>query len=176
MARQKHDEEIDPDSNPVVRLFRRLMPVTTEYHGEKFTIMQQGKRFATPLLLVLIMIETTDLIFAVDSIPAILAISQDPFIVYTSNIFAILGLRSMYFLLASVIDKFRYLKLGLSVILVYVGAKMLLTSTGFHIDAFISLGVILFILTASIAASLWKSRQEALEEVEAGRRRDLAAK
>ena len=177
MARQNHDEEIDPDKNPVIRLFRRFMPVTPEYHGEKFTIIQQGKRFATPLLLVLIMIETTDLIFAVDSIPAILAISQDPFIVYTSNIFAILGLRSMYFLLASVIDKFRYLKLGLSLILVYVGFKMLLTWRDLlHIDPFVSLGIISAVLAISIAASLWKNNREAVAEIEAGRRRDLAAK
>jgi tellurite resistance protein TerC len=176
MARQNHDEEIDPNANPVIRLFRRMMPVTSEYHGEKFTIIQQGKRFATPLLLVLIMIETTDLIFAVDSIPAILAISQDPFIVYTSNIFAILGLRSMYFLLASVIDKFRYLKVGLSIILVYVGAKMLATAVGFHIDPFVSLGIISAILTISVVASLWKNRQDALEEVHAGKHSDLAAK
>lgn len=173
MARQNHEQEIDPNSNPVVKLFKRLMPVTTEYHGEKFTFVENGKRFATPLLLVLIMIETTDLIFAVDSIPAILAISQDPFIVYTSNIFAILGLRSMYFLLAGVIDKFRYLKLGLSVILVYVGGKMLATSLGFHIDPFVSLGIISAILTLSIVASLWKSRQEAAEEIAAGHKRDL---
>lgn len=171
MARQNHDEQIDPESNPVIKLFRRLMPITPEYHGEKFTFVQQGKRYATPLLLVLIMIETTDLIFAVDSIPAILAISQDPFIVYTSNVFAILGLRSMYFLLAGVIDKFRYLKLGLSVILVYVGVKMLVTAIGISIDPFVSLGIVASILTASILASLWAIRRDRIAEVEAGHHR-----
>lgn len=169
------DEHIDPEANPVIRLFRRFMPVTPEYHGQKFFVRNAGKLMATPLFLVLLMVESTDLIFAVDSIPAILAVSSDPFIVYSSNVFAILGLRAMYFLLAGVVDKFRYLKIGLSVILVYVGFKMLL-SDWYHIDPFVSLGIIATILTVSILASLWKLRQETpqIETIDAGSRRTLS--
>lgn len=118
--------KIDPDKNPVVRFFRKFMPVTAELHEDRFFIKKDGKNFATPLFLVLILIETTDLIFAVDSIPAILAITQDQFIVYTSNVFAILGLRSLYFALAGIIHKFWLLSYGLAVVLIFVGIKMLL--------------------------------------------------
>ena len=147
--------KIDPAKNPVVRLFKKLFPVTEEYHGSKFWIREAGKRVATPLFVVLILIEFTDLIFAVDSIPAILAISKDPFIVYTSNVFAILGLRSLYFALAGLMHLFRYLHYGLAAILVFVGAKMLLTDV-FKIPVGISLGVILLILVASILPSVVK--------------------
>lgn len=127
MAREG-EAEIEMDSNPLVRWLRRFMPITPEYHGEKFTIREGGKLFATPLLVVLLLIESSDVIFAVDSIPAIFGITKDPFIVFTSNIFAILGLRSLYFLLAGVVEKFHYLKLGLSVVLGFVGVKMLTES------------------------------------------------
>ncbi len=153
------DEEIHPEHNPVLKLVRRLVPVTNDYHGGHFFIRNAGKLMATPLFLVLVLVETTDLIFAVDSIPAIFAVTEDPFLVYTSNIFAILGLRSLYFVLAGVMDKFVYLKLGLSAILVFVGAKMLLTEV-YKIPATVSLLVVLSMLTVTIAASLRKSRKD----------------
>jgi tellurite resistance protein TerC len=118
--------KIDPDKNPVLRFFKKFMPVTQTLHGDKFFTTIEGRRFATPLFLVLILIETTDLIFAVDSIPAILAITQDQFIVYTSNVFAILGLRSLYFALAGVVHRFWLLSYGLAIVLVFVGTKMIL--------------------------------------------------
>ena len=170
------DEELHPESNPVVRLFKRIMPVTQEYHGQSFFVRHAGKLAATPLFVVLLLVESTDLVFALDSIPAIFAITQDPFIVYTSNVFAILGLRALYFLLAGVMDKFRYLKIGLSAVLVFVGAKMLAEAIHVEIPIGISLGVIAAVLTTSVLASLWKSRQEAIQEIEAGRKRDLAAR
>lgn len=170
----QENEELDPEANPLVKLFKRFMPVTSDYVGQNFFVRNPGNLAATPLLVVLILVESTDLVFALDSIPAIFAITTDPFLVYTSNIFAIMGLRSLYFLLAGVMDKFRYLKVGLSVILVFVGVKMLIESIQ-HIPIGISLGVIAGVLTTSILASLWRSRREALEEVEAGRR-NLASK
>jgi tellurite resistance protein TerC len=120
------NSKIDPDKNPVLRFFKKYMPVTQTLHGDKFFTRIEGRRFATPLFLVLILIETTDLIFAVDSIPAILAITQDQFIVYTSNVFAILGLRSLYFALAGVVHRFWLLSYGLAIVLVFVGIKMIL--------------------------------------------------
>jgi tellurite resistance protein TerC len=152
------DEEIHPEHNPVVRLFRRLVPVTNHYVDDKFFIRNAGKLLATPLLLVLVMIETTDLIFAVDSIPAIFAVTADPFLVYTSNVFAILGLRSLYFVLAGVVHKFEYLKLGLSVVLSFVGVKMLLTDTAYKIPTPLSLGIVAIILAVAVVASLVRSR------------------
>ena len=151
------NQEIHPEHNPVLKLVRRLVPVTKDYHEDRFWVRHGGKLVATPLFLVLVLVETTDLIFAVDSIPAIFAVTKDPFLVYTSNVFAILGLRSLYFLLAGVMDKFAYLKLGLSAVLVFVGAKMLLTEV-YKIPATLSLLVVLSILGAAIAASLLKSR------------------
>jgi tellurite resistance protein TerC len=136
------------------------MPATPEYHGKAFTIMQNGKRHATPLLLVLIAIEATDVVFAVDSIPAIFAITTDPFIVYTSNIFAILGLRSMYFLLAGVIDKFHFLKYGLALVLLFVGTKMLITEW-FKVPIVASLVVIATLLAGAVIASvIWPKKVE----------------
>lgn len=169
------DEELHPEANPIVRLFKRIMPVTPEYHGQSFFVRlrETGKLAATPLFVVLLLVESTDLVFALDSIPAIFAITKDPFIVYTSNVFAILGLRALYFLLAGVMDKFRYLKLGLSAVLVFVGAKMLAEAIHVKIPIGISLGVIAGVLTVSVLASLWKARQEAIEEVHAGRKSDL---
>ncbi len=152
MALQK-DESVDPSQNPVVKLFRRFFPVTESYAGDKFFVRHGGKLMATPLFLVLLIVESTDLVFAVDSIPAIFAVTTDPFLVYTSNIFAILGLRSLYFVLAGVIDKFHYLKLGLSFILVFVGVKMVIADI-YHIPVGVSLGVVAAVLTISVIASL----------------------
>jgi tellurite resistance protein TerC len=153
--------EVHPERNPLFRLFRRLVPSVTEYHGARFMVMQGGRRYATPLLLVLACIETADVAFAVDSIPAIFAVTRDPFIVYTSNIFAILGLRALFFLLAGVMHRFRYLKVGLAVVLVFVGVKMLLVDV-YKIPIVTSLGVIATMLAMSIGASwLWPPVSEA---------------
>ena len=160
------DKEIRPEKNPALKLFRRLMPVTDDYHGGKFFIKQAGQEgqsgryFATPLFVVLLMIETTDVIFAVDSIPAILAITLDPFIVYTSNVFAILGLRALYFALVGVMGLFHYLHYGLSAILIFVGAKMLLTDF-YNIPVGVALGVVAGILIISVIASIASPRKEA---------------
>jgi tellurite resistance protein TerC len=153
------DEDLHPEDNPLIKLFRRLMPVTQGYEGDKFFVRRAGVRMATPLFLVLLMIESTDLIFAVDSIPAIFAVTQNPFLVYTSNVFAILGLRSLYFVLAGVVNKFHYLKLGLAVVLSFVGVKMLLIDTPFKIPTLISLGVVALILGVAIGASLIRARR-----------------
>ena len=153
------DTEIHPEQNPVILLVRRLVPVTASYQEGHFFVRQAGRWAATPLFLVLAVVETTDLVFAVDSIPAIFAVTQDPFIVYTSNVFAILGLRSLYFLLAGVMGKFRYLKLGLSAVLVFVGIKMMLVDL-YKIPSPVSLAVIAALLAVAIVASLVKSRRE----------------
>ena len=157
----KREEEIHPERNPVVRWFKKLMPVTPEYRGDKFFVRENGLRMATPLFVVLLLVEFTDLIFAVDSIPAIFAVTKDPFIVYTSNVFAILGLRSLYFALAGVMDKFHYLKIGLGVVLSFVGVKMLLAHTAWKIDTLVSLGVIVLILATSVVCSLLRPRRVA---------------
>jgi tellurite resistance protein TerC len=150
------EAEIHPEKNPVLRLFRRLVPVTKDYEGDKF-LVRRPVLFATPLLVVLVVVETTDLLFAVDSIPAILSITRDAFIVYTSNVFAILGLRSMYFALAGMMEMFRYLHYGLSLILMLVGAKMLL-SHYFEIPTGIALSAVAGILILSVGASLLKPK------------------
>ncbi len=147
------EKEFVPEKNLAIRLFRKLMPVTSIYHEAKFFIKEHGKLTATPLFVVLIVIETTDVIFAVDSIPAILSITTDPFIVYTSNIFAILGLRALYFALAGMMEMFHYLHYGLGTILVFVGGKML-AADYFHIPIGVSLAIIGAILLASIVFSL----------------------
>jgi tellurite resistance protein TerC len=154
----ERNEEAHPEKNPVIKLLRRSMPVIENYEGEQFFVRRMGKLMATPLFLVLLVVESTDLIFAVDSIPAIFAVTDDPFIVYTSNVFAILGLRSLYFLLAGVVDKFHYLKLGLSAVLVFVGVKMVLTDI-YKIPIGLSLAVIATILTISIVASIRRARR-----------------
>jgi tellurite resistance protein TerC len=146
-------EQPHPERNPVVRWFQRIVPLTAQLSGDRFTVLQQGRRFATPLLLALVAVEVSDLIFAIDSIPAIFAVTSDPFIVFTSNIFAILGLRSMYFLLAGVLQKFAYLQIGLACVLMFVGAKMLLVDV-FALPVLASLGIIAGILGASIVLSL----------------------
>jgi tellurite resistance protein TerC len=164
----RHQEmEIHPEHNPLLKLVRRIIPVTRDYHGHHFFVREAGRWMATPLFLVLVLLESTDLVFAVDSIPAIFAVTEDPFLVYTSNIFAILGLRSLYFLLAGVIGKFVYLKLGLSAVLVFVGVKMTITEL-YKIPSLVSLAVIAAILTISVVASLRKARREEREALAAG--------
>ena len=156
------DEKIEPERNPVVRLFERLVPTVKEYQGQRFFTRQGGKTHATLLMLVLFVVETTDVIFAVDSIPAIFAITQDPFIVYTSNVFAILGLRALYFMLAGVMEMFIYLKVGLSFVLCFVGAKMMMVDL-YKIPIGASLGVIAAVLLISIAASCLVKKKEPAE-------------
>lgn len=141
------------DRNPLFRAFRRLVPSVPDYRGSRFTVVEDGRRYATPLLLVLIGIEITDIAFAVDSIPAIFAITKDPFIVYTSNIFAILGLRALYFVLAGMLGRFQYLNVGLALVLAFVGGKMMVTDL-YQISIGTSLAVVAALLTSSIAASL----------------------
>ena len=158
----KREEEIHPERNPVVRWFKKLMPVTSDYRGDKFFVRENGIRMATPLFVVLLLVEISDVIFAVDSIPAIFAVTKDPFIVYTSNVFAILGLRSLYFALAGVLDKFHYLKIGLGVVLTFVGVKMLLGHTAYKIDTLVSLGVIVSVLATTIIVSLLRPKKAAL--------------
>jgi tellurite resistance protein TerC len=164
------DDGVHPEKNPIVRLARKFFSVTPEFHGQKFIVRDAGKTLLTPLALVLLMVETTDLIFALDSIPAIFAVTQKPFIVFTSNVFAILGLRSLYFVLAGAIDYFRYLKVGLSVVLVFIGVKMLLAPHGaagaphkwfqIEIPTGVSLLVVAAIITTSILLSVTATKRE----------------
>jgi tellurite resistance protein TerC len=153
------DEEIHPENNPVLKLVRKVVPSTSEYHGQSMFTIENGKRLATPLFAVLVVIETSDVIFAVDSIPAILAVSRHTFIVFSSNAFAILGLRALYFLLADLRDKFDYLQPGLAVILAFVGFKMIIAEW-YHIPTFVSLGVIALVLTVAIVASIKLDRPD----------------
>jgi tellurite resistance protein TerC len=145
--------ETDPRKNPVYRLFRRLIPSTDDYGGGGLTVVDAGRRYATPLLTVIVAIEATDIVFAVDSIPAIFAVTKDPFIVYTSNVFAMLGLRALYFALAGMMEKFHYLKVGLSLVLAAVGTKMLIAGV-YKVPILLSLSTIGLLLVASVAASL----------------------
>jgi tellurite resistance protein TerC len=158
------EKEIHPERNPVLRLFRRLLPTTDHYEEDRFFTAKNSRLFATPLLVVLLIVETTDLLFAVDSIPAILAITTDPFIVYTSNVFAILGLRAMYFALAGVTAIFAYIHYGLAVILVFVGIKMLLSHI-YEIPISISLAFIGGVLLVSILISVHQARKNRQEDV-----------
>src|ERR1043166_7657096 len=151
---KQEETDIRPDENPVVKLVTRFLPVTDYYEGKKFFTKVNGKRAGTLLLLVLVVVEVTDLVFAVDSIPAIFAITTNTFIVYTSNVFAILGLRSMYFLLAGVIDKFQYLRTGLAIVLTFIGLKMLLSAVGIIISIKLSLIFVALVLVGSVVASL----------------------
>jgi tellurite resistance protein TerC len=146
-------EEHDPLKNPLVRAFKKLFPITDHLEGDRFTVVRDGRRWATPLLLALVAVEVSDVIFAVDSIPAIFAITADPFIVFTSNIFAILGLRSLYFLLAGIITKFAYLNVGLSFVLIFVGVKMVLLDV-YKVPIVASLAIIAAILGGAVVASL----------------------
>ena len=159
----QREAEMHPEHNPLVRLFMRSMPSVSTYDGARFFVMREGRHYATPLLLVLVVIEVTDLIFAVDSIPAIFAVTSDPFIVYTSNIFAILGLRSMYFLLAGVMDRFHYLKVGLALVLIFVGAKMAIVDV-YKLPIALSLGVIAALLGGAVIASLLRPPSRAQRE------------
>jgi len=147
-------EEVDPSQNPILKLFRRFVPVTPDFHGQKFFAKIDGRTLATPLCVVLIAIETTDLIFAVDSIPAVVAITQDRFIVFTSNVFAILGLRALYFALAGIMGYFHFLHYGLSAILVFIGVKMILSASPWPISTPQSLAVVISMLAVSIVASV----------------------
>ncbi len=171
MAVQKDEAEVHPEKNFVVRFFRKFFKVTPGYHGEKFFVKSDQGHFATLLFVVLIVIETTDLVFATDSIPAVFAISQDPFIVYTSNVFAILGLRSLYFALAGLMDIFHYLKIGLSVVLTFIGVKMLLMDVlPIHIG--LALGIVAFVLGVSVVASIMRSKRLAKVHREASSRKE----
>jgi tellurite resistance protein TerC len=166
MFRQE-DTDIQPENNPVVQLVTRFIPITHHYDQEKFFTRPHAKLTGTLLLLVLVIVEVTDLVFAVDSIPAIFAITTDTFIVYTSNVFAILGLRSMYFLLAGVVERFHYLKMGLAIVLTFIGTKMLVIAAGVHIPIWISLIFVAVILSSSVVASLiWPKEAEMDIEVD----------
>src|SRR4030042_5476552 len=160
MLFQKEEISVEPEKNRIVRLFRKFLPVTETLHGESLFVRQNKRLFATPLFLVLLVIESSDLIFAVDSIPAILAISQDTFIVYTSNIFAILGLRSLYFAVSGIMGFFRYLKVGLAIVLAFVGFKMLASYIHVEIPILLSLAIIISILVISILASIIIKKKE----------------
>ena len=156
----QRNQEVHPEESRVVRAVRKILPVTTEPAGDAFTVRRDGRRFATPLLLALVAVEVSDLVFAVDSIPAIFAITTDPFIVFTSNIFAILGLRALYFALAAMVDRFHYLKYALAVLLVFIGSKIFVADfLGIgKIPPSISLGATFAILATGVAWSLWKTR------------------
>ncbi len=155
--------EIHPERNPLFRLFRRFIPTVSDYRGSHLIVVEAGKRYATPLLLVVVAIEATDIVFAIDSIPAIFAVTKDPFIVYTSNIFAMLGLRALYFALAGVVGKFQYLKVGLSLLLVFVGAKMLIAGI-YAVPIPLSLGVIAATIAGSIVVSLiWPAKKPEIQ-------------
>jgi tellurite resistance protein TerC len=156
---KKRADHIDPSKSKVMSLFKRFVPSTEAYHGQKFWIKQGGKWVATPLLAVLVLVETTDIIFAVDSIPAIFAVTQEPFLVFTANAFAILGLRAMYFLLADLMHRFIYLKLGLGLVLIWVGIKLVLQVDIYKMPTWLSLGVVAVIIAVSIAASLIVTRR-----------------
>ena len=160
MLLQKEDDTFDPSQSFVLKVLKKFMPLKTDYHGENFFVLENAKRYATPLFAAVLVIEMSDLIFAVDSIPAVLSITQDTFLVYSSNIFAIIGLRSLYFLLSGMAGKFPYLKYGISVILFFVGVKMLI-SHHFKIPVTASLGVIVGILALSILASKFFPPKEA---------------
>ncbi len=150
-------ENVDPNANPFLRLLRRVIPVTDGYQGQRFFVRREGRLWATPLFAALVVIESSDIMFAIDSVPAILSITTDTFIVFTSNAFAIMGLRSLYFLLAGLIDRFEYLKFGLAALLAFAGVKMLLSDV-IHLDVWVSLAIIVAILGVSIAVSLLATR------------------
>ncbi len=152
------EKQPDLEQNPVLKFARRHLRITNDYHGEKFTVMKDGVRYFTPLFLVLILIEVTDLVFAVDSIPAIFAITTDPFIVFTSNIFAIMGLRALYFLLADVADRFHLLKYGLAMVLTFIGTKMLIMPW-YHVPVTASLSIVAVLIGSSVIASLIATRK-----------------
>jgi len=159
LMREGDEEQVDPSKNFVLRMARKFLPVTTQYEGKKFFTIQDGRKFATPLFVVLLVVETTDILFATDSIPAILAISRDPFIVYTSNVFAILGLRSLFFALSGLMKLFHYLNYGLAVVLMFIGAKMI-AGVKYHMPTWMALVVIAFVLSVSVLASVVFPKEE----------------
>jgi tellurite resistance protein TerC len=159
MYRQRNEHMIDPEQNPILKLFRRFVPTTDGYRGQRFVVVEQGKRLATPLLAVLIVVETSDILFAIDSVPAIFSVTTDTFLVLSSNAFAILGLRSLYFLLAGAVDKFRYLKPGLAALLIFAGLKIMLSDI-FPIPTLLSLAIIVTILVIAIGGSIIADRRE----------------
>jgi tellurite resistance protein TerC len=153
----QRQENVDPQSNPLVRWFGRVVPMSRGYRGGRFTVVEAGRRLATPLLMVLMTIEAADIVFALDSIPAVFAITEDPFIVFSSNIFAVLGLRALYFALAGMLGTLRYLRVGLSLVLVFVGSKMILARV-YETPTLVSLGIIAAVLGGAVVASLWWKR------------------
>ncbi len=158
---RRSEEEVHPERNPALRLARRFLPITPTYHGQRFLVREGGRWMATPLLVTLLVVESTDLMFAIDSVPAVLAITPEPFIAYTSNIFAILGLRALYFVLVGLIQRLRYLHFGLAVILVYIGVKMLLSDL-VKIPPALSLGIVLLVLLISgLASGIVEQREKA---------------
>lgn len=165
---KQRNEHFDVSNSKILKLFRRFIRTTDEYEGQKFLTRKKGILFATPLLAVLVLVEVTDIIFAVDSIPAIFAITQEPFLVFASNALAILGLRAMYFLLADLMHRFIYLKIGLSLVLVFVGIKMIVGHAFFKIPTAISLGVVVVLIAVSVIASLVSTREEGAEPVKEG--------
>ena len=165
---KQRNEHFDVSNSKTLKLFRRFVRTTDEYEGQKFLTRKNGVLFATPLLAVLVLVEVTDIIFAVDSIPAIFAITQEPFLVFASNALAILGLRAMYFLLADLMHRFIYLKIGLSLVLVFVGIKMIVGHAFFKIPTAISLGVVVILIAVSVIASLVSTREEGAEPVKEG--------
>ena len=158
MWTHRNEHALDLDNNRILRLVRRLVPMTPEYRGQSFLVRDAGKWIATPLFAVLVVIESSDIMFAIDSIPAIFAVTSDPFIVFSSNAFAILGLRSLYFLLAGMLDRFTYLKAGLAALLVFAGVKILLTDI-YKMPVWMSLGIIVAIIATSVGASMWANRR-----------------
>jgi tellurite resistance protein TerC len=152
------DEEVHPERNPLLSLIRRMLPMTSDLQGERFFTQQAGKLYATPLLAVVAMVMTTDVVFAVDSVPAIFAITSSSFIVWSANAFAVLGLMPLYFMLAGMIERFVYLSVGLSIVLVFVGVKFMISDLVGKVPIWISLPFIATVVTVSIAASLWKTR------------------
>jgi tellurite resistance protein TerC len=160
LMREGDEEHVDPSRNLVLRLARKFLPVSANYEGKRFFTLQEGRRLVTPLFIVLLVVETTDVLFATDSIPAILAISRDPFIVFTSNVFAILGLRSMFFALSGLMKIFHYLNYGLAVVLMFIGAKMLI-SARYEIPTWVALLTIAVVLGLSVAASVWNPKNAA---------------
>jgi len=160
------DEEVHPEKNFIIRLFRKYVPVTPRLHGQKFFVIEDGQRMATPLLVCLLFLEMTDILFAVDSVPAIFAVTREPLIVYTSNVFAILGLRSLFFLLAGAVHLFHMLKYGLSIVLIFVGLKMVWLNKlyGGHFPITLSLGIILGVIAASIVLSLIFPKKPSIED------------
>jgi tellurite resistance protein TerC len=166
MIRQR-DEHLDPERSRALRLFRRWVPMTDAYHGQRFLVRRDGVLLATPLLAVLVLVELTDVVFAVDSIPAIFAVTDEPFLVFTANAFALLGLRAMYFLLADLVHRFVYLKVGLALVLVWVGVKMMLKVDLFYVPTPVSLAVIATVIGVSVAASLRATRGQGRRAVAA---------